>query len=523
MTAKRFGITDRSINHNILTPREMTTAAFENNQNARAADLKKARRRIKVDMPGYTGHIRGFAAGPAWFHYSGRFGQTFGTDGGTDRKHADVPFATPDNMYRKASARIKTNSKNHSGFILGDDRDRFWETTYLKEFTMPEGAVEYQKEPIHADWFTMEEIDRAKIYQRNYNFVGAEGTAELEKSIRTKIEQRTSGGPFALRKAFKYFDRDGSGDIDPDEFKNAMLHFGLTFTDRQVLAIFGTYDDDCSGSLDYYEFIDKVIESDYKSATGQKMSVRPRTPPRRTYPGQVSLYRQMIRLKEMFSFHDEDDTHTLSPDEIAAFLVESGHKEPDEEQVEEIMEILDRDKNGAISFEELWDWWVEYCLKSGKLQGKGLEVSEQFLEAVKAEARMEAERHLQRNADRVIHSTSPRELLRATQQLSPSTERTTPRPPPPRLRLPEMGMGQTMSLPSLPTSPGFKTMRPIKTARPTTQGVFQYGTQSKRGSFTPRCVGNPDTPKCAPKLSPLMRNRPLTHRGPETVSSGFKV
>merc|ERR1719506_577429 len=159
------------------------------------------------------------------------------------------------------------------------------------------------------DWEELEPEDRAKIYARNYNFVGAEGTAELEKSIRTKIEQRTSGGPFALRKAFKYFDRDGSGDIDPDEFKNAMLHFGLTFTDRQVMAIFGTYDDDDSGSLDYYEFIDKVIESDYVSATGQKMSVRPKTPPRRTYPGQVSLYRQMIRLKEMFAFADEDDTH----------------------------------------------------------------------------------------------------------------------------------------------------------------------------------------------------------------------
>ena len=38
--------------------------------------------------------------GPAWFHYSGRFGQTFGTDGGIDRKHMDVPFSTPDNMYR---------------------------------------------------------------------------------------------------------------------------------------------------------------------------------------------------------------------------------------------------------------------------------------------------------------------------------------------------------------------------------------------------------------------------------------
>jgi len=56
-----------------------------------------------------------------------------------------------------------------------------------------------------------------------------------------------------------------------------------------------------------------------------------------------------------------------------------------------IPEVLDRDKNGSISFEELWEWWVEYCLKSGKLQGKGLEVSQEFLDKCKAEAIMEQE------------------------------------------------------------------------------------------------------------------------------------
>ena len=40
----------------------------------------------------------------------------------------------------------------------------------------------------------------------------------------------------ALRKAFKYFDTDGSGDIDPDEFFSAMRAFGLEFTEDQVLA-----------------------------------------------------------------------------------------------------------------------------------------------------------------------------------------------------------------------------------------------------------------------------------------------
>ena len=46
----------------------------------------------------------------------------------------------------------------------------------------------------------------------------------------------------------------------------------------QVLALFGSYDDDCSGALDYYEFLDKVLESDYQTEDGQAVtSCRPQT------------------------------------------------------------------------------------------------------------------------------------------------------------------------------------------------------------------------------------------------------
>ena len=56
----------------------------------------------------------------------------------------------------------------------------------------------------------------------------------LELETRSR-RPRPSIAPLSLSlQAFKAFDRDASGDIDPDEFKQAMLSFGLTFTDRQV-------------------------------------------------------------------------------------------------------------------------------------------------------------------------------------------------------------------------------------------------------------------------------------------------
>jgi len=73
-----------------------------------------------------------------------------------------------------------------------------------------------------------------KAYTESLAKVGVQGVKRLELAIRMKIDQRTTGGPMALRKAFKYFDTDASGDIDPDEFFSAMHAFGLEFTEDQV-------------------------------------------------------------------------------------------------------------------------------------------------------------------------------------------------------------------------------------------------------------------------------------------------
>ena len=56
----------------------------------------------------------------------------------------------------------------------------------------------------------------------------------VDQMVRAKIDQRTTGGPFVLRQAFKLFDKDASGDIDPDEFYAAMEWMGLQFTELQV-------------------------------------------------------------------------------------------------------------------------------------------------------------------------------------------------------------------------------------------------------------------------------------------------
>jgi len=125
--------------------------------------------------------------------------------------------------------RKKTNTKNRSNLILGDPRAQTFDTVNMSSYKTRD--LPNTRAPLIDGFAEMSFEEKDKVYRRSLERCGVEGVRKLEHDIRVKIEQRTSGGPFALRKAFKYFDRDGSGDIDPDEFYAAMDWFGLQFTE----------------------------------------------------------------------------------------------------------------------------------------------------------------------------------------------------------------------------------------------------------------------------------------------------
>ena len=84
-------------------------------------------------------------------------------------------------------------------------------------------------------------------------------TDDLERRLKDKIETNTnfSGPEAAARKLeheFKFFDTNGSGAIDFQEFFAAMTHFNFVGVQRETEALFNRYDEDASGDLDYKEF-----------------------------------------------------------------------------------------------------------------------------------------------------------------------------------------------------------------------------------------------------------------------------
>ena len=79
--------------------------------------------------------------------------------------------------------------------------------------------------------------------------------------IRDKMRGRLQGGPAEIRRSFQFFDRDGSGTIDLQEFASGLEKYcGLKFEDtflRQLMAEF----DDGSGQISYLSFAELVMES----------------------------------------------------------------------------------------------------------------------------------------------------------------------------------------------------------------------------------------------------------------------
>merc|ERR1712196_434058 len=284
-------------------------------------------------------------------------------------------LANPDEYYaRRPNPRFKTNGNNRSTFTFGDDRDWNFDTIHQMHYRVPV-KIPPRHESIMpgaagAANCTKAELDRA--YVNALNKVGVAGVKRLELAIRTKIEQRTAGGPMALRKAFKYFDSDASGDIDPDEFFSAMHAFGLEFTEDQVLALFGYYDVDRDGGLSYYEFIEKVMDSGFGNEGGAKkelVSVSASHPEEAEVEMKSVLTLEDMSLeqtRQIFKKFDANNSGEIDMRELG-ILVKALGLNMGQDEINHAMIDLDKDQNGSISFEEFWSWFQSAAVvKHGK-------------------------------------------------------------------------------------------------------------------------------------------------------------
>ena len=56
------------------------------------------------------------------------------------------------------------------------------------------------------------------------------------------------------------FDKNGTGEVNPQQFREVCLELGARLSDTEAMALFGRYDINAYGSMSYYEFLDAFLK-----------------------------------------------------------------------------------------------------------------------------------------------------------------------------------------------------------------------------------------------------------------------
>merc|ERR1711988_434016 len=73
----------------------------------------------------------------------------------------------------------------------------------------------------------------------------------------------------AMARIFKFFDVDGSGELDKEEFSMAMERFGMTLTQKEIDGFFRRYDQDGGGEISFDELVERVCSAGHVTGGGK--------------------------------------------------------------------------------------------------------------------------------------------------------------------------------------------------------------------------------------------------------------
>ena len=129
-----------------------------------------------------------------------------------------------------------------------------------------------------------------------------------------------------IRAAFNLFDKDGSGNIDIYELRDAMKALGVYLSKDKVKAMMKEVDRDGSGTVEYDEFRDLMKEK-------------------------IKTRNSEEELRRAFRIYDEDDTGMIEFADLRRVANELNEKLTDEE-IHAMIYEADRDRDGEVSIDD---------------------------------------------------------------------------------------------------------------------------------------------------------------------------
>lgn len=271
---------------------------------------------------------------------------------------------------KKRPMQLQKGLSNFSGLVLGDDRIAFSESILSATYRIP---VE-EKMAIDSPSKNKTVHSRRRDYKDALDAVGEVELNRLERVMKDKLFQRSyaTSSPFQVRKAFKFFDREKTLRISIEGFTSALEFLGFQFADLQNTALFGRYDQDCSGVIDYMHFINAAMfyspfSSDAENAPPPKPKKNP--PKKAPYELNPSLYHvpdvdeqdlinmQKAELQRVFNKIDSEGQGTISLDQFEVLVMALGVSMTSKE-LKSCFTDMGIPEGERLSFDLFSDYWT---------------------------------------------------------------------------------------------------------------------------------------------------------------------
>ena len=180
--------------------------------------------------------------------------------------------------------------------------------------------------------------------------------------IQDKIRGRLTGGPSEMRRAFQFFDRDGGGTIDMEEFAKGLEQYcGLRFSEKIIASLFEKWDDDKTGELDYIKFCKHIMGSSGAAAeTSFVNDSNARHAATDAQGNSAQFLRRKIRQKMkdlMIDFKQRSDKDgNLTPQQLKDILYKHDIIFADKDFAQ-MVATMDEDGDGDLSYNEFLNYF----------------------------------------------------------------------------------------------------------------------------------------------------------------------
>lgn len=265
---------------------------------------------------------------------------------------------------------LQKGLSNFSRLQLGDDRIGFSESILSATYRIP---VE-EKMAIDSPSKSKTTHSRKRDYKDALDAVGSVELDRLERVMKDKLFQRSymTSSPFQVRKAFKFFDREKTLVISIEGFVRALEFLGFQFNDLQNVALFARYDSDCSGVIDYMNFISSAMfYSPFGSDAENAPPPKPKKVPKKPDPVDTNpeLYHvpdiedselkqmQVAELQRMFNKVDKAGKGAIDKDQFEILVLALGVPMTVKEIDASFIDLGIPEDEGLL-FELFADWWI---------------------------------------------------------------------------------------------------------------------------------------------------------------------